>query len=177
MPRRHNMPRNVEIKARVHDRARLRSLIVDLADGPPRVIAQTDTFFVTPHRRLKLRAFADGRGELISYDRPDTTGPKTSRYGIAPVADAQALLAVLAAALPVRGVVRKVRELLLSGRTRIHLDQVEGLGDFLELEVVLGDGEDPAVGEAEARDLLGRLDVAATDLVSGAYVDLLAADR
>ena len=167
------MPRNVEIKARVAEPARLRALAAVLADGPPVVIEQTDTFFAVGRGRLKLRVFADGAGELISYERPDAAGPKTSRYGIAPVADGASLLAVLSAALPVRGVVRKRRELLLCGRTRIHLDRVEGLGDFLELEVVLAEGEDLAAGEAEARELMARLGIAPGDLVSGAYLDLL----
>lgn len=167
------MPRNVEIKARSADPARLRSLAAALADGPPVVIEQTDTFFAAGSGRLKLRVFADGSGELICYDRPDAAGPKTSHYGIAPMGDGAAMLAVLAAALPVRGVVRKRRELLLCGRTRIHLDRVEGLGEFLELEVVLAEGEDLAAGEAEARALMTRLEVAPADLVTGAYLDLL----
>ncbi|MBE0564892.1 MAG: class IV adenylate cyclase [Krumholzibacteria bacterium] len=167
------MPRNVEIKARASDPVRLRALALDLAGGPPVVIEQDDTFFATATGRLKLRAFADGTGELIFYDRPDRTGPKTSRYALAPVADADALRAVLAAALPVRGRVRKRRELLLAGRTRIHLDRVEGLGDFLELEVVLAADAEIAAGEAEARALMDRLEVAPGDLVAGAYLDLL----
>ena len=167
------MARNGGIKARVADPSGLRALALGLADGPPRVIEQTDTFFTTPSGRLKLRAFADGRGELIFYDRPDRPGPKTSRYRIAPVVDADALLAVMSAALPVRGTVRKSRELLLIGRTRIHLDQVAGLGDFLELEVVLADGEDPAAGEAEAHELLARLEIGQVDIIAPAYIDLL----
>ncbi len=167
------MPRNVEIKARVGDPARLRTLALALADGPPEVIEQTDTFFAAGQGRLKLRVFADGRGELIFYERPDLVGPKTSHYCLAPVADGAALLAVLAAALPQQGVVRKRRELLLCGRTRIHLDRVEGLGDFLELEVVLAEGEDLDGGEAEAQALMARLEVVPADLVTGAYLDLL----
>lgn len=167
------MPRNVEIKARANDPARLRALALELADGAPVAIEQDDTFFATAAGRLKLRAFADGRGELIFYDRPDRAGPRTSSYAIAPVGDAAALRAVLAAALPVRGRVRKRRELLLAGRTRIHLDRVEGLGEFLELEVVLAADEGIAAGEAEARALMARLEVAPGDLVAGAYLDLL----
>ncbi|MFO7610429.1 MAG: class IV adenylate cyclase [Candidatus Krumholzibacteriia bacterium] len=166
------MPRNVEIKARASDPARLRTLALALADAAPAVIEQDDTFFATATGRLKLRAFADGTGELIFYDRPDRTGPRTSRYALAPVDDAAALREVLAAALPVRGRVRKRRELLLAGRTRIHLDRVEGLGDFLELEVVLAADEEIAAGEAEARALMARLEVAPGDLVAGAYLDL-----
>ena len=167
------MPRNVEIKARVADPAAVRGRALAVADGPAVLILQTDTFFVGARGRLKLRRFADGAGELIFYDRPDAAGPKASAYALAPVADAAALEAVLAAALTVRGVVRKERELLLAGRTRIHLDRVEGLGDFLELEVVLAEDEDPVAGEAEARRLMAVLGVAEADLVTGAYLDLL----
>lgn len=166
------MPRNVEIKARVPDPVRLRALALAVAGGPPVVIEQDDTFFAVATGRLKLRTFADGTGELIFYERADRAGPKNSHYALAPVADAAALREVLAAALPVRGRVRKRRELLLAGRTRIHLDRVEGLGDFLELEVVLAADEEIAAGEAEAQALMARLEVAPGDLVAGAYLDL-----
>jgi predicted adenylyl cyclase CyaB len=169
------MPRNVEIKAVTRDPLGLRARALALADTPVQVIEQVDTFFVTDTGRLKLRAFADGTGELIHYERPDAEGPKTSRYALAPTGDAAALAAVLAASLPVRGVVRKRRELLLAGRTRIHLDTVDGLGSFLELEVVLADGETVDDGQAEARRLMAALGVEPDDLVKGAYIDLLEA--
>ena len=64
---------------------------------------------------------------------------------------------------------------MLVGATRIHLDRVEGLGDFLELEVTLQDGQAEAEGTALAQDLMARLGVHAGQLVSGAYLDLLRA--
>ena len=168
------MARNVEIKARVDSVDALLPLALACADGPPEPIAQDDTFFACAHGRLKLRVFADGRGELIAYQRPDATGPKTSDYAITPVADPDALRATLARALGMTGRVIKQRTLLKVGRTRVHLDRVDGLGDFLELEVVLRDGESADDGVAEAHALLARLSIDATQLVSGAYVDLLA---
>ncbi len=81
---------------------------------------------------------------------------------------------MLCAAYPVLGVVEKSRTLLLRGRTRIHLDEVKGLGSFLELEVVLRPEEPVADGEAEARRLMADLGVAANDLVETAYIDLIA---
>jgi adenylate cyclase class IV len=81
--------------------------------------------------------------------------------------------ALLAAALPVRGSVRKRRLLFLVGRTRVHLDHVEGLGDFIELEVVLGPHEAPRDGEREAHALMTSLEIEDRDLVAEAYVDLL----
>jgi adenylate cyclase class IV len=73
------------------------------------------------------------------------------------------------------GRVRKTRLLLIVGATRIHLDRVEGLGDFLELEVVLRDGQTAEEGEAVAAQLLRELRIAPSQLVAGAYLDLLAA--
>ena len=68
---------------------------------------------------------------------------------------------------------RKHRTLYLVGRTRIHLDRVESLGHFLELEVVLAEGESPDAGVKEARALMTALGLADDQLIDGAYVDLL----
>lgn len=167
------MPRNVEIKAKVANSARFRRLARELADGEGEDIRQIDTFFTVPRGRLKLRDFGDGRGELIRYQRPDTDGPKVSDYAISRTDDPAGLGQVLAGALPVLGVVRKQRTLLMAGRTRIHLDEVENLGTFMELEVVLADEETAAEGEAEARRLMAALEIGPADLVEGAYLDHL----
>lgn len=87
--------------------------------------------------------------------------------------DAASLEQVLRSALGVLGKVRKTRQLFLAGQTRIHLDRVEGLGEFLELEVVLRPGQSAAGGSEIARDLLDRLGIRKEDLISRAYVDLL----
>jgi adenylate cyclase class IV len=167
------MPANVEIKARVQDPEALLGTALELADGPAEIILQKDTFFQVPSGRLKLRDFGDGSGELIRYHRPDATGPKVSDYAISRTTDPEGLASVLGGALPILGVVAKRRTLLLAGRTRIHIDEVEGLGWFMELEVVLGPGEDPANGEKEARQLLAGLGIGSNDLIEGAYLDLL----
>lgn len=167
------MARNIEIKARVADRDALEQRAVALADEGPVPIFQDDTFFACPEGRLKLRDFGDGRGELIFYTRADTTGPKTSFYRIAPTTEPAALRETLRLALGERGRVIKHRTLYLAGRTRIHLDRVESLGDFVELEVVLDRGEDEAAGRREADDLMARLAIAPGQLVVGAYLDLL----
>ena len=168
------MARNIEIKARLADRATVEAAAAALADGPGERIRQDDTFFVCANGRLKLREFAAGRGELIFYQRPDAAGPKASRYDIAATDEPDGLRRVLEQALGAAGRVRKERTLYLIGRTRVHLDRVEGLGDFLELEVVLAEGEAEAAGLAEARRLMAALGVDETALIAGAYVDLLA---
>jgi predicted adenylyl cyclase CyaB len=165
--------RNVEIKARVADPAALRARVVRLATAGPISIGQRDTFFTVARGRLKLRRFDDGTAELIFYERDDTRGPRTSAYSIARCPDAAAMATVLARALGVRGIVQKRRELFMAGRTRMHLDDVRGLGHFLELEVVLDDGEPAAHGEREAHDLLDKLGVDASALIATAYIDLL----
>lgn len=172
------MPRNIEIKARLH--LPIESLLPRaraLADGPPQVIEQDDTFFTCRHGRLKLRDFGSGVGELIQYERADDTGPKTSTYVRSPTASAQTLREALTRAHGQIGRVRKQRTLLLAGRTRIHLDRVEDLGDFLELEVVLAEGEPQPQALAEAHRLMRALGIAPGQLLAGAYLDLLAAAR
>jgi adenylate cyclase class IV len=167
--------RNVEIKARIPSVDALRPLAAAIADRGPTPIAQDDTFFACAAGRLKLRDFGDGLGELIFYRRDDVAGPKTSSYVRTPTADPAGLREALSFAYGVVGRVRKARTLFLAGRTRIHLDEVEGLGAFLELEVVLGDDEPADDGVAEARRLMARLRVEPGWLVEGAYLDLLRA--
>jgi len=170
------MPVNVEIKARIDSVDALLPLARALSDDDhPQLIHQDDTFFDAPHGRLKLRVFGDGSGELIHYQRPDADGPKVSDYVLAPVPEPESLREALRRACGLLGRVRKHRILLLVGATRIHLDRVEGLGDFLELEVVLSDGQTEADGVAIAHSLMGRLRVEPGQLVRGAYLDLLRA--
>ena len=71
-------------------------------------------------------------------------------------------------------VVTKTRLLFMVGQTRVHLDEVEGLGDFLELEVVLADGQTPAEGHYIAREIMAALEVQDEDLLTGAYADMIA---
>ena len=169
------MARNIEIKARLADRAAVEAAAAALADGPAALICQDDTFFTCAKGRLKLRELSPERGELIFYQRPDASGPKASRYDIAPTDAPADLRRVLGQALGAAGRVRKERTLYLIGRTRVHLDRVEGLGDFVELEVVLAEGEAEAAGLAEAHRLMASLGIDETALIAGAYVDLLTA--
>jgi adenylate cyclase class IV len=170
------MARNIEIKARiVHVDALLPRARALAGGAEPSLIEQDDSFYPCAHGRLKLRRFADGSAELIHYQRADAGGPKLSDYVRVPVADAQALHSALSRAQGVLGRVRKRRWLLLVGATRIHLDAVEGLGHFLELEVVLTADQSEEQGEAIARRLLAELGVDDSQLLAGAYLDLLSA--
>jgi adenylate cyclase class IV len=167
------MRTNVEIKARARDFASLRCLAERLSDTPVQEIHQEDTFFFTGGGRLKLREFADPPAQLIYYERSDGHGPKRSDYHIFETSDAPALKAILGLALGVRGRVRKTRYLYLIGNTRLHLDDVERLGQFMELEVVLGAGLSEAEGRVVAEHLMSQLGIAESDLLEPAYIDLL----
>jgi predicted adenylyl cyclase CyaB len=167
------MANNIEIKARVADRSGLEANARKIADRGPIEIAQDDTFFTCPNGRLKLREFADGNAQLIFYQRADQSGPKNSFYQIVDVANPAELRAALALAYGIVGRVIKQRTLYLVGRTRIHLDRIVGLGDFMELEVVLADGNPVLEAEQEARDLMQKLGVRAEQLIADAYIDML----
>ncbi|RZT42966.1 class IV adenylate cyclase [Cupriavidus agavae] len=167
------MARNIEIKARIDSIEAVAPRAAAIATQGPDLIEQDDTFFPCPHGRLKLRAFNGQQGQLIFYARPDQAGPKESFYILSPTSSPDTLREALTAAHGTSGRVRKHRTLFLAGRTRIHLDRVEGLGDFLELEVVLGDGETADAGVVEAHALMAQLGVAPGALVEGAYLDLL----
>jgi PAS domain S-box-containing protein len=165
--------RNIEVKARVASLAEVEGRARTLADQGPIDLAQDDTFFACAGGRLKLRELAPDRGEVIFYRRPDTPGPKLCDYTRVPTAAPALVRSLLGDALGVIGRVRKRRRLYLVGTTRIHLDEVEGLGTYLELEVVLDKEQSAAEGEAVARRLLAELGVEPAQLASGAYLDLL----
>jgi predicted adenylyl cyclase CyaB len=167
------MPSNIEIKAYARNFAEIRRRAEALSDSPVEIILQEDTFFNTPQGRLKLRVLSANQGQLIYYTRPDQEGPKHSDYHISLISDPENLKRVLELAYGIRGVVRKTRYLYLVGQTRVHLDDVEGLGHFLELEVVMRQGQSDADGQVIATDLMARLGVERTDLLEGAYMDLL----
>jgi predicted adenylyl cyclase CyaB len=167
------MARNVEIKARVENVALLTPKVAALAREGPLEIAQDDTFFSCPAGRLKLRAFSNEAGELIFYRRVNQAGPKESFYIRSPTSAPESLRESLSLAYGQIGRIRKYRTLYLVGRTRVHLDRVEGLGHFLELEVMLVDDEPAELGVREAHDLMERLGIQPEQLIEGAYLDLM----
>ena len=168
------MPRNIEIKARLtEDIEAVLPRAEALSGAPAQVLQQDDSFFQVPHGRLKLRAFADGSAELIHYHRADTQAAKASDYVRTPVADADGLREALVRACGSAGRVQKTRWLCLVGATRVHLDRVAGLGDCMELEVVLDGAQSDADGTAIAEDLMQQLGLGAAPRIAAAYVDLL----
>lgn len=173
--------RNVELKCRCPDLEAVRRRAEALGARDAGLLVQRDTFFTGPLARLKLRVLHPGshaaggageRAELISYERPDREEARTSRYRIAPVERPDELAAVLEHALGACGEVRKQRRLYLLRSTRIHLDEVEGLGSFVELETVLS-GQSEEDGRAELSEIAGGLGIEAEERVAVPYVELL----
>ena len=167
------MARNIEIKARARDFDAQLQLAQVLADGPATSLLQTDTFFNSSSGRLKLREFPDQDAHLIYYERADDTGPALSEYYISHTPNAPELKHTLDATLGVLAVIKKQRLVLMSGRTRLHFDQVQGLGHFIELEVVLGAEDSVEHGKREVSALMLALNIESTDLLDRAYIDLI----
>jgi adenylate cyclase class IV len=165
------MNRNVEIKAVAADLAGIEAGL--RARGlEPKELHQRDTFFACAAGRLKLRE-EGGAAELIFYSRGSGAEARESRYWRSGVSEGASSTALLAAALGVEGVVEKRRVLFLVGQTRVHLDEVAGLGSFLELEVVLRPEQSVEEGKRIALALMAELGVGEDALVGPAYVELL----
>lgn len=165
--------RNLEIKVRVADLGEVELRALDIGARDEGTFADVDVYFQVPRGRLKLRrSGGQPHGTLIAYDRPDAAVSRFSDYHLARVEDPVTVQEILAAALGVRGTVVKERHLLIYGATRIHLDRVDGLGEFVELETVIGDqsDEDAAAEHAYVLQLLG---LTAHEIVPVSYADLL----
>jgi predicted adenylyl cyclase CyaB len=168
---------NIEIKARVKSLSGLEPLLASMGARHAGVLKQEDLYFNSPQGRLKIRRTNDDPPELIYYHRADQAGPKASEYQRHTLSDPAQMRVVLESVLGLRGVVRKTRTLYLLDETRIHLDEVEDLGGFIEFEVVLPGPEQSRYGQAKAGDLLEKLGIAKRDLLSGSYIDLITQTR
>lgn len=124
--------RNIEYKAELRDPALARVILRASEATCILTFDQTDTYFRVTDGRLKRRETDDEPPEWIFYQRANQLGPKASEFSI--LTDEQARERFGEAALPVWVVVKKRRELWMLANVRIHLDEVEGLGKFLELE-------------------------------------------
>lgn len=164
--------RNLELKARDPDPARSAVACAELGAREEGVLEQTDTYFEVAAGRLKLREEAGRGAELIAYQRPDESQWRESRYRIVPVADPASLQAALASTLGVKVVVAKRRRLFRLESAQIHLDEVRGLGDFIEFELYAEPGSDLRAERRRLASLREAFEIADRDLVAGSYSDL-----
>ncbi len=167
--------RNIELKAIDADPARSLAAARELGAEDRGILRQRDTYFRTRAGRLKLREEEPGGATLIQYDRPDAGAARESRYRLTPVDDPDTLRASLDAALGTLVVVDKERHLLLWEGVRIHLDTVQGLGSFVELEGVAAADSDLSAEHEKVARLREALQIG--EILTDSYSDrLLGAD-
>ena len=164
--------RNIELKARDADPARSLATCQSLGADDQGVLLQSDTYFRILNGRLKLREQEGATPHLIAYERSDEVGQRESRYWLVEVADAEGIKAALSAALGIRIVVAKRRRLFLWRSVRIHLDEVDGLGNFIELEAVAPPDSDLSCEEARVQTLRQAFEIDDADLIGVSYSDL-----
>jgi len=163
---------NLEIKAAMASLGTVRSRLRALNGATHHAsLRQTDWYFRVPAGRLKLRVVGGGRsGELIAYVRPDRTSARMSEFQRLPVSDAAGTRRLLDRMLGAKGCVRKRREVWLYRNARVHLDTVEGLGCFIEIEVVVTHGMPQA--RRLMRELRAVLGISAKGLIAGSYANM-----
>jgi predicted adenylyl cyclase CyaB len=166
--------KNIEIKAPAPDPALLEERLNAIEATHEWTRRQRDTFFHVAEGYLKLRVVDGEPGELIAYRRAPGPDPRPSDYDIAPVDDPARLETVLARCLGVRGVVEKTRRYYRRNHTRIHLDEVQGLGGFVELETVAS-RISLEQAEAEAREVIDLLGLEPSTFLDRPYLELLEA--
>jgi adenylate cyclase class IV len=167
--------RNVQLKAIDPDPLRSLERCLALGAEDHGVLEQRDTYFDSRFGRLKLRESSAGPAELIQYDRPDEPHQRISTYRVVAVPDAARLAQALGAALGVRGVVAKRRHLLTWRGVRIHLDTVDDLGTFIELEAVAPATSDLRAEYELVAHLRRVLDITDDRLCPHGYADQLLA--
>ncbi len=168
------MSRNIELKARVENLDAAREIAHRLGAERISRFDQWDTFFPTPEGRLKLRKLPDA-WELIAYHRSNDASARPSDYEILRLEEGEILRSLLSSTLGFEGEVRKTRELFLWKDVRIHMDEVDGIGTFLEFEALVNEKntEEDAAGKIYWLTDLFQIEPASIESVS--YLELLAA--
>jgi adenylate cyclase class IV len=168
--------RNLEAKFRLDDLALAEERARKIGYTRRMILNQRDTFFVVPKGKLKLRE-ENGPAKLILYAREESGPLKLSSYDLVTVAEPEATRAMLSAALGVLAVVAKERILLKGDNIRLHLDRVEELGTFGEIEAVIAVGDDPENSRGAVDELLRALEVDPRGLIDVSYFELLLAAK
>ncbi|XP_055693348.1 uncharacterized protein LOC129795855 [Lutzomyia longipalpis] len=171
--------RNVEVKARLgsdENFNRCVEIAKKICSSEGEIIKQHDVFFNATKGRLKLRFLENTPSQLVQYSRPDTEGAKLSCFKILEVTEPELLKTILDESIGTKGVVKKTRMLFWYNQTRIHLDKVEDLGNFFELEVCLHPEQQVEEGTKIANELVEIFKINQEDLIAGAYLDLLLKD-
>ena len=163
--------RNLEYKARIVAPQSIMATALALGADLWGDLRQTDTYFAVSHGRLKLRETVGRQGELIYYERDEAAADRPSDYTVAYIPDPAPVREALASAFGVLAVVKKRRTLLILDTARVHLDNVEGLGHFVEIEAPVK--EDEAQTRQRLDSLLEALGLDCGDCIRSSYADLI----
>lgn len=165
---------NFEIKARTNRPDQIREYLISHGAEFKGTDYQTDTYFSVRSGRLKLRQ-GNIENNLIYYERSDEAGPKQSGFQLFPVADAGVLKDMLAKAIGIKTVVQKQREIYFIANVKFHIDTLEGLGNFVEIEA--SNRTEPSTPaeklEQQCRFYMEALGIREADLLQGSYSDML----
>lgn len=164
---------NVEIKARCRDQEGIRHILKARNARYIGLDHQVDTYFLTDSGRLKLRE-GNIENNLIWYQRADQAGPKTSHCILYKTEKGSALKNILQETMGVMVIVDKVREIYFIDNIKIHLDRVEGLGTFLEIEAQseVGDKTEDFLN-SQCTGLMEEFGTSPDDLLKDSYSDLI----
>ncbi len=164
---------NIEIKARTNNSKVIRQWLLDNNADFKGIDEQTDIYFNVPNGRLKLRE-GNIENNLIYYERKNQAGPKQSDFNLLPVENPAALKEVLSAALGIKVIVKKKREIYFIGNVKFHIDQIEGLGDFVEIEASNKSKDIPVEQLREQCDYyMHAFGIHDADLIDVSYSDML----
>lgn len=170
------MPLNIEIKAKCYDQEAIRTILMGKHADYKGTDHQIDTYFVVPNGRLKLRQ-GSIENNLIHYNRSDQSGPKTSEVTLYPCPESEQLHATLSKALGIKIVVDKQREIYFIDNVKFHLDKVDKLGTFVEIEAIDTDGSiDAEQLHEQCNYYLDLFNIKEEHLITHSYSDLLATD-
>ncbi|WP_336513870.1 class IV adenylate cyclase [Pollutibacter soli] len=164
---------NIEIKARSNNTSFIRNYLLKQQADHPGIDHQTDTYFDVPHGRMKLRE-GNIENALIHYHRENKSGPKASHVILYPTDPSKKLKEMLISALNVKAIVKKKREIYFIDNVKFHIDEVDGLGSFIEIEAIDQRG---TIGqqklEQQCKFYMSEFRIEEKDLVTVSYSDLL----
>lgn len=166
------MPLNIEVKAKNNNPSRINEALTKLGLTPAAHLWQEDTFFAVPRGRLKIRCDEAGQCELIYYRRRNEPGLKVSSYFRRSPNDIETSRMQLTTLFGIKNIIKKKRTLFLLGGARVHLDHVDGLGDFVEIEVPMITRSDENRAKHTARRIMKELSITEDELLSTAYEEM-----
>lgn len=169
---------NIEIKAKCFHPEKVEAFLLENGARFVGLDHQKDTYFQVPAGRLKLRQ-GNIENSLIFYNRPDQEGPKHSDFSLSKISDGPATEQVLTRALGIKVIVEKHRKIFYIGNVKFHLDEVPGLGSFVEIEA--GNLADPSKTLADLQEqcafYMRAFLVQESDLIHHSYSDMILAKK